>query len=417
MPFVCGACALAFSFFVHADEGPRVAPIAREHYPAFFFVQEDTAARRPVRSNLLVATFVGGRAEVRKVMAAEYIKAKQLADAIFMLEAEHYPDERSEWTQEYRLVDFRSGGAVVLSESRSRDELVHLRCLRSNPDSGEAVILRYGQGTTESSVIRVDLGSLKTTVLRNIPRTDATTGFHGPRVRISPDFKRLAAMVGRERTGRSNRTAYSLRVLDLDTLKTTELDTEVMVEISPISSFGRGNPPFEWITPTAVLYQHILPEKAPVGRWRSYARHVLKSVNVASGAADVWLTKSMRLSMQGGTMRRDWLTQKLEYHDYLVDTQSRKLMARRPSYTISDRSGAYEIRFRGELLKEHPPNPSYAYGYTSPSGDNLAYFVSYHDQRASPAVYAKTADMKQAVQVSRGPFHTTPVGWLEDAAE
>jgi hypothetical protein len=307
----------------------------------------------------------------------------------------------------------------LLSRSKSIDNLVHLKCLRSVPDKKEAVILRYGQGTDKSTLIHVDLNTLEATPRYTLPRTDATRGFKGPHMKISPDFSKLAAMVGPEqlppRTA-SRRSSFSLRVLDLETMKVTELDDEVTVEINLISSFDHGTPPFEWMNAQNILYQHMPPEDVAEGEFRPKAQHVLKRANVESKQTTEWQRKRLRLALDGGEMWRDWLTGKLRYHDFTVDTAIRSLLPYDPCYSVTHSPEGTEIRFRGKLLHHQAGRHARVQACASPSQVHVAFFVRSDDGTDTPTVYAQTNDMTQPVKVAEAPFYTTLVSWIEDTS-
>ncbi len=415
----CCAFAWMSSFAAGGEEEPRFEPIPEEQYPALVFVQEDIKADAPDRSSLMVATFVGDKPTVQKVMTAQNVKAVQLSDAVFLLEADQYPKDRALWSQAHFLVNFHTGSSVLLSRSKSRDKLVHLQCLLSMPNNDEAIILRYGQGTEESTLIHVDLKTLETTPRYTLPRIDATREFHGPHIKISPDFRLIAAMVRREqrepRTA-SRRSSFSLRVLDLETMKATELDDKVMVEISPASSFGYGTPPFEWINAQDILYQHMIPEDVEEGRFRHKAQYVLQCVNVKSKKITEWDRRRLPLTLAGGDIRRDWLTGELRYQDFIVDTRSHKVIPYRPCYSVKLGSGSTEIRFRDKVLHQHKGGYSYAQGCISHSREQFAYFVRFDNKAGTPTVFAKIRDMKQQVVVTEVPFYTTLLTWIEDTS-
>ncbi|MHC4406281.1 MAG: hypothetical protein ACYTG0_42145 [Planctomycetota bacterium] len=415
----CCAFTWMFSFAAAGEEAPRFEPIAEEQYPGLVFVQEDTTADPSDRSSLMIATFDGDKPTVQKVMTSQYVKAVQLTDSVFLLEADQYPKDHLQWMQSHFLVNFQTGSHVLLSRSKSRDKLVHLWCLRSVPDKNEAVILRYGQGTDKSTLIHVDLKTLETTPRYALPRTNAARGFHGPHMKISPDLRLLAAMIGREqqvpRTA-SRSSSFSLRVLDLETSKATELDDKVTVEISPVSSFAGGTPPFEWISAQDILYQHMIPEDVDEGRFRHEAQYVLKCANVKSTTTSEWQRKRLSLTLDGGNMCRDWLTAELRYHDFTVDTRSRSLLRYHPCHSVKLSPEGKEIWFRGKLLHDHKGRHAYVRRCASRSQEHFAFFVRSDDNTDTPTVYAKTKNMRQLVKVAEVPFYTTLVSWIEDTS-
>ncbi len=414
----CCILAVVLPFVALAEEEPRFERVSKDQYPALVFVHADINRDPPDRSSLMIATFVGDKPTVQKVMTAQYIKTVQLSDAVFLLEATQYTKDYALRSQAHFLVNFHTGSSVLLSRSKLRDKLVHLRCLLSIPNNDEAIILRYGEGTEESTLIHVNLKTLETTTRYTLPRTDATRGFHNPHMKISPDFRLIAAMVCREqrepRTA-SRRSSFSLRVLDLETMKVTELDDEVMVEISVWSSFGGGTPPFEWISAQDILYQHMIPEDVDEGGFRHEAQYVLKCANVKSKKVTEWVKKRLLLTLDGGNMRRNWFTGELRYHDFSIDARRRVLVPYRPCYSVKRVSGRTEIRFHEEVLYHHRGR-AYAHACASHSQKHFAYFVRFDSKAGTPTVFAKTGDMKQPVVVAEVPFYTTLKTWIEDTS-
>jgi len=369
----------------------------------------------------MIATFVGGQAHVQKVMTSQYIKAIQLSDSVFLLQASQHPKDRSLWKQVHYLLDFRTGDQVLLGTSQSREKLVHFSCLLSVPERNEAVIIRYGQGTDRTTLMHVDLRTLATTARYTIPRTDATRGFHGgPHMKLSPDFRLIAAMSPYEppEQQRAPRRSYSwLRVLDLETMNTVELDDEVMVEISAFSSHGYGTPPFEWTTAGDILYQDMIPEDVNEGRFRREADYVLKCANVKTRKVTEWVRRRLPMTPDGGSMQRDWFTGELRYQNFTVDERGHSLIPYRPCYSVKVGCGSVEIRFRDQVLHQHKGGfSSYGQGCISHSRQHFAYFVRFVDGARRPTVFAKTADMREPLVVAEVPFYTTLVTWIEDTS-
>lgn len=384
---VCSVIASVPFHCVYAREMPNVVPVPTNSYPALLFSEEDLKAEPRSRTTLKMATFFDSEVKLQEIMAAQYIQAEQLNDSVFLLEASHHSSQNdAQWSNAYYLVDFNTGENVSLFESTGRDQLVHLRCLYSAPDKGEAVLFRYGQGAKQNSLIRVDLGSLETSVLRNMPREIPPKGFY--RYEISPDYKRLACMV---RKGGHPSQVYSLQVLDLDTLKTTELDDCVRVEVGMESSM-RGIPPFEWISPTNILYQHMLMDENSSKEWCGprNADYILKCVNIETGTTNEWKRKRMPLTMDGGSMRRDWLTNALGYNGFLVDTQLRTLEESKKLLT----PGSHLLRS------------------LSPSGKHLAWLMPRQVDAAASLLFIKTQGVEYKIEIKSR--YCAVLTWMED---
>lgn len=256
------------------------------------------------------------------------LESEQLSNNVFLLQVKYYPTDRSLWEQTFYLADFQTGSFVLLSKSQSGDKLVHIRTLRIDPQRKEAALLRYGQGTDKNTFIHVDLKTLKTKDLCVLPRTTDTLGFSGPGIKISPDFKFAAAMIINQEI--DSLFYYSLRIIELQTLKITELDNNIMVEISPISSIHPGHPPFEWVSNKNILYQNMLPQKSNETSFRHNGEYVLKCIDIKTKKVEQWAKKIMPLTLDGGKINYDWFTGEIWFHDFIVDANNHTLIPPKP---------------------------------------------------------------------------------------
>lgn len=438
---------------IDAETGPQIIPIPRDVWPALVYVEDqmvDVESRKTINI-LKAATFVDGRVERWTVIGAQSVQATQLDDAVFMVRASQYGEDPTQWTQAFYLVDFETGRSVMLSQSRSRAKLVHLICLRSDPDAGAAVLLRYGQGTQKDTLLIVDLRSLEPRELCSIPRTDPSQYFQLVHAKLSPGYKRLAMMVANDTREYGNnhdyrhysRPVWSLQVLDLTTSRTSVLDDNVMVTVSPVSSCGPGPPPFEWISPTEILYQHMIlddpaendetTETQALLLWDPVPR-LLKYVNVTNGTTGEWFRNDMALTTSGGFVGRNWFTDaiawsnaseyefglkgSLEYTKYDngfgVDVEHRSLIEIKPCFAITKRQDISEVRFHGKVLAEIPGKSSHTRGCVSPSKANLAWHLHCISPETDQGVFAKTGNLRQAVRVSETSCSAELVAWIED---
>lgn len=235
------------SFACFAQEETSIQNIPIRQFPALVYTQEDLSLDETQRYSLMIAAVVDGKADIQKIMSAQYISATQLSETVFLLQADQHLQDRTLWRQTQFLVDFKTGSKALVCDSISWDKLVHYYCLRSVPERDEAVLLRYGQGTDRNTLVHINLKTLETKTLYTLPEKDKIPGFsNNPRIKISPDFKQLAAIVGpndfKQNQSQFLQFDFSLRVLNLDTMKTSFLDEKVQLQISNASSNMSGQP-------------------------------------------------------------------------------------------------------------------------------------------------------------------------------
>ncbi len=406
---VCIYVILSFSV-CSADERLDFGPIVNKQFPALVYEEELLDHDPADRSRLMIASFNNGKPVIHNIAAAQYITPRRLSDAVFMLEMSHHPKDQTLWTQTHYLVDFQTGSSVLLGESKSRDRLVHFYSIYS--DKGEAIILRYGQGTDESTLLRADLKTLKVDPLYTIPITEATHGFHSPKMKISPDFKRLATMIPIEGDEKAYiKKSYKLRVLDLQTMKTTDLDEMVTVEIGGFSSNGPGIPPFVWLDSEEILYQHMPPSEMPNDDFD--VQYVLKSASIKNSTTTEWLRNRMRLTLRGGSMSVNRSKNEVNFHDCVVDISSRSLKTkdtRKPQK--NQKIEQLELKVKTLLS---PKNYGITQTLVSSSKKNAACFINFKDDRSeTPKIYAQTEEMTQPIVVSDAQFSTSLITWIED---
>ena len=410
---VCLYVVMSFSV-CSGDERLDFGPIAKKQFPALVYVEELLDHDPADRTRLMVASFDKGKPEIHNIAASQYITPRRLSDAVFMLEMSHHPKDRTLWTQTHYIVDFQTGSSVLLGESKSRDKLVHFYCLDSDPHKGEAIILRYGQGTDESTLLRVDLTTLEIDPLYTLPITEATHGFHSPKIKISPDFKRLATMIAiKEDKENHKKKSYKLRVLDLQTMKTTVFDDVMTVEVGVLSSWGPAIPPFVWLDSEEILYQHMITNEVKQEEFQHDALYVLKSVNIKNRTTTEWLRNRMRLTLRGGSMSVNRSKNEVNFHNCVVDVSSRSLkpkVSRKPQK--SQKIKQLELNVKNLLS---PKNYEIVQSIVSSSKKNAACFIRFKDDRnETPKIYAQTEEMTQQMVVLDAQFYTSLITWIED---
>ena len=403
-----------FSFACFAQDETTIQNIPVLQFPALLYTQEYPNLDETQRISLMIATIVNDKANIQKIVSAREVRARQLSDTVFFVQADQRPQDRSLWGQTQYIVDFKAGSKVLLCDSLSLDKLVHYYCLRSIPEKNEAVLLRYGQGTDKSTLVHVDLKTLETKTLYELPEKNKMPEFNdNPRVKISPDFKKLAALKNpnqqNQRPPQSRESDYSLRVLDLDTMKIRVIEDNLKVQINPRSSLDYGWPSFEWISSNEILYQNMVPIDL------SKSQYILKCANIKDNAITEWLTKQLRLTLDGGSLSYNWLTGELYFQDFLVDIKNKTLLPKNDSYSIKQDGQRTEISFNNEIICNLSD-----YGYVdtcvSSSKKNFACLIRFNKTGVN-AIYMKTNDIKKSVVVSQKSFYTEVIGWIENSGQ
>ncbi len=403
---------LSFACFAQ-DEETTIQNIPVRQFPALVYTQEDLSLEETQRTSLMIATIIEGKADIQKIMAAQSINAAQLSNTVFLLQANQYPHDSSVWQQTQFLVDFKTGSKVLLCKSQSRDKLVHYYCLRSVPEKNEAVLLRYGQGTDKSTLIQVDLKTLETKTKFTFPEKEKLPEFNGPHVKISPDFKHLAAMIGpylgNQISSQSRQPGNSLKVLDLDTMKITIIDDKVQVQLSPHSSIGYVRPPFDWISNDEILYQNMIPIKL------GESQYVLKCANIKNNTTTEWLTKQLPLTIGGGNLSCDWFTGEVYFQGFLVDLKNKILLPKIDSCSIKQDSYRTEINFNGKLIFNYD-DYLYVDSCISHSKNNFAFFVRFNGNEQN-ALYIKNKDINEPAIILQDSSNTDIIAWIENTGE
>ena len=230
----------------------------------------------------------------------------------------------------------------------------------------------------------------------------------------------------------------------MSTKNTVDLDVDLRLELSPLSSFSTdyARPPVEWITNHEIIYQHIPSEtdsKQPglktgqggSGRITFERSPVLKIVNIDTNRVSQCARQKLPLTLGGGTMRRHPLTGEIVYQDeWIVDVRRKRLTPRNDPFSVvkrhpADKDGQTVVRdkekelFRGKRL--------YLGDCISPSHKHFAYALRHRlptaEARESAArrgnwhveLYAKAEGMDDPVKVVEGSYRRiTPVAWIED---
>ena len=417
--------------------GPRISPDKR---PALLLVEAPTAdsplAEKPTedrpmkKSNLCVAHFEGGKLHKDVLASASYFEVSQLDHAVFLVCLVKVPFFGVVHKGEVYAIDFDPATPKDINSAAVRPLGTHwpIHCLRSLPRRGKAMLAEVDLSKDEVRLLELDFLTLKTRLRHTLTKTQLGYEFRevGPRLRLSPDLKRVA-YVSRTTPKKYERfSEYILRVLDLSSGRTEDLDNNVSVQVSPKSHYVFcGVPPLQWISNQEVLYQDMVRSDEDAESALETVC-VLKSVNVQTKRISERLRKRLPLTFDGGSLHANPLEEGIVYRDnWVVDLDRGALTARIPSAFRGLRdasiSEALILTYRGTGRVDT---------CISPSGRNFAYFLrtrltfrSWNSELWAGKLYAKVDGLGEPIQVAQGTYYkyahhsdlfTRPIAWIEE---
>ncbi|UCG50227.1 MAG: hypothetical protein JSU94_10630 [Phycisphaerales bacterium] len=387
---------------VTAAERLRCPAVAEERRPALVFVEG------PVnQSNLYVAWLEGGALRREKIISARYIEVTQLDNVLFLLSVADGNTDRRVYA-----ADLGAGVLKFVADG------TRTHCIRSEPGRRAALLMDANLGAGLIRLLELDFAGLNVTERHRLSSDllGDDFKFFGPKVRISPDFTRIAYVHKRGPLKVERRSGYELRLLDLATMEVQTLDPNVAVEISMLSSFSCGRPPFEWINEKEVIYCSAAPAgPAEVVGFDANRVSIFKVADTESGQSKELFRKSLRLTLDGGSLRIDPLTGRLIYNGRLVLDLQRVLLTPKnlPFAVVCD----YPSRTTDILCGQRVLYTGAAHcvgQLASASGRSFAYALRERGPSLHATLYAKFASRDEPLKVAEGPYlPTRAIGWIE----
>jgi hypothetical protein len=368
---------------VFAQDRLHYPRIRNSQRPALLFIQGPVDKRE-----LCVAYFDGQTAHNEKIVSARYLQVTQLDNAIFLVTA-----QRSSTKGSVYAMDLGRGIVKLIAKS------TRIHCLRAEPRMKKAMLVDANMGIGEVRLIELNLANLETTLRHTLKKELLGDRFNGigPRMKLSPDFKHIVYASRKSDKVHELWSEYILRVLDLSTMKIEDLDDNVGVQISVMSSIGRGRPPFEWIKDDEVLYQHVVPNKPnEISEPAHQALNIFKSVNIKTKKVMELFRKELRLTLDGGSLQANPLNGQLIHNKKWV------LNLRKKTFTAKDLPF---VLFSGSARCVS--------NCISPSGNNFAYSLRPKPRSLAEEVYAKVQGLPEPIKVAEGPSLTRAIGWIE----
>jgi hypothetical protein len=316
------------------------------------------------------------------------------------------------------VLDLNSGTIKRISETPG------VRCLRSEPSRKTAMLIDSIRIPGEDRLAELGLTSLATAerqVLSKALLGDEYSNITHPRPRtlldneyfrithpfmISPDFLHIAYISNK---GEFEAGDFELKSLDLQTLKTEVLDRNVNVQIPGISSFSHGFPPFEWISNSQVLYQHMVSQDGV------NALCAFKTVDIRTKEISERFRKQVRMELNGGYLETDPLTGHLILNrKYVLDYTQNQIIDRILPFTVGSdplQKGT-EIKSADGVL--YSGSAMCIGTWMSASGTSFAYVLTPSYGAPSAEVYALFGRDIKPLRVAEGySSFTHPIGWIQ----
>jgi hypothetical protein len=402
LPFLFGWFLFFYSQGTVAGAELSCPRITQNHRPALFFVTEKYSAEdKRYKSDLYAAYLEPNEVQTELIVSGTYLTVAQLDNTIFLIKAD----------DQIYAADFNSGSMKFLAESNR----IHL--LRAEPERKAAMLIDFNVAAGEARLVELGFGNFETKqthVLSQKMLGDNFCGI-GPHMKISPDFKRVAYVCPRNKPAVERTTGYLLKLLDLSSLKSEVLDSNVTVEISMASSHAFGTPPFEWISDHQILYQDMIRNDANgPNNFHADGLYVFKIADIETHKISECFRKKLRLTLDGGSLfaapSNGWL---IYNNAFFLDLENRMLVDKNLPFSIASDYSLHktEIKFGKDII--YSGSASSATGWLSTSGGNFAYLLRSSNSIES-ALYVFLSGYNKAVKVAEiGSGNISLIGWIE----
>lgn len=386
---------------VFAQDRLHCPRIRNSQRPALLFIQGPEDKRE-----LCVAYFDGQTAQKEKIISAKHLLVTQLDNAVFLV------CEKSSSTKgSVYAMDFERGIANLLPES------TRIHCLRAEPRMKKAMLVDANMGIGEVRLIELNLANLETTLRHTLKKELLGDRFNGigPGMKLSPDFRHIIYASRKGDKVHEIWSEYILRILDLATMKIENLDTNVGVQISALSSRGWGRLPFEWINNNEVIYQDMVPnEPNEISIPPFQALNVFKIVDIETKKISELLRRELRLTLDGGSLIANPLNEQLIYNkEYILDLEKKHLIPKTmPFSVVPGFHTKPTIILQGQAVL-FSGSARCVSNCISPSGNNFAYSLRPKTRSLAEEVYAKVRGLPEPIKVAEGPSWTRAIGWIE----
>ncbi|MHC4737467.1 MAG: hypothetical protein ACYS9Y_01035 [Planctomycetota bacterium] len=390
---------------VFADGQFNCPKITDNQCPALLFIEGSVD-----KSNLYIAHFDGKTVHREEIISSRYIQVTQLDNAVFLVSV----SESSNNGKVY-AIDFSIPKVKFLAQS------TRIRCLRAQPQRKAAMLMDVNGNIGRIQLIELNLANLESTLRYTLSKELLGDNFIGiaQSMKLSPDFKHI--VYASRKGGKEHElwSEYTLRILDLATMKTEDLDKNVGVQISGISSFPWGIPVIEWINNDEIIYRDMVPnEPNEISKPALDSLNIFKSVNIKTKEISELFRKELRLTLDGGSLQTNPLNEKLLYSNrsYLNLRDGTLTPKNFPFSVIVDKSTKQTQLLEGADVL-YCGNERCVGSCISTSGGNFAYSLRPKRGTLSVKLYAKFEGSEQPLKIAQGPYSpTSPIAWIESTS-
>lgn len=382
---------------VFAQDKLHCPMIRNSQRPALLFFQGPADKRE-----LCVAYFDGKTAHNEKILFAKHLLVTQLDNAIFLVAA-----QRSSAKGSVYVMDLGKGIVKMIAKS------TRISCLRAEPQRKTAMLMDSNMGEGVIHLLELDLIDL-TVTRRQTLKTESLPGLTGTldkSLRLSSNFKHIVYAFRAGHKVPELSSVFTLRSLDLSTMKVEDLVSNVGVEISQFSSIGLGVPPFEWINDDEIVFNDMpSDERDDI----TNALSIFKRVNIRTKGISECLRKRLPLTLDGGFLRKNPLTEQLIYDkEYILDLEKKRLIPKITPFAVVPGFHAKPTKILHGQIVLFSGVSSCVSNCISPSGNNFAYSLRPKPRSLDEELYAKIQGLPEPIKVADGPSWTRAIGWIE----
>ncbi|MDH4240963.1 MAG: hypothetical protein OEW48_15500 [Phycisphaerae bacterium] len=382
---------------VFAQDKLHCPMIRNSQRPALLFFQGPADKRE-----LCVAYFDGKTAHNEKILFAKHLLVTQLDNAIFLVAA-----QRSSAKGSVYVMDLGKGIVKMIAKS------TRISCLRAEPQRKTAMLMDSNMGEGVIHLLELDLIDL-TVTRRQTLKTESLPGLTGTldkSLRLSSNFKHIVYAFRAGHKVPELSSVFTLRSLDLSTMKVEDLVSNVGVEISQFSSIGLGVPPFEWINDDEIVFNDMpSDERDDI----TNALSIFKRVNIRTKGISECLRKRLPLTLDGVFLRKNPLTEQLIYDkEYILDLEKKRLIPKITPFAVVPGFHAKPTKILHGQIVLFSGVSSCVSNCISPSGNNFAYSLRPKPRSLDEELYAKIQGLPEPIKVADGPSWTRAIGWIE----
>ncbi len=363
--FLFYSCSIVFSLnLANAVEVVQCPQITKDRYPVLMYIEQ-----MKDRNDLYVASSQDSFVYKEKIFSGKKLEVSRLDDTIFLLTTQNNGNEGKVYTLDLSM------GTIRFLEENTNIQLLH-----TSPERKKAMLMRIDKRLPEIILKELDFEIQE---IREVVRLDKEIlgdMFDGPEsVKLSPDLKHLAFSKRNDPSGSvSIPRTHTIKMMDLSSGEIKDLDKEVMMDISPISSNLLEFPAMEWFDEDEILYQSIVPLKNDERPFFDTRIHLLKTIHIHEGTQQERFRKEMRMKAGslGDHLFLDPFKKQIVYrNEWIINTDNWTLSEILEPYQIERDYESQRSTIYFKKNKIYTGDMNCIDHILSQSGDNFAYTV------------------------------------------